>query len=379
MLLVAAPTPRRDPRVARRYSFDDATARLRRGDESVSSPALGAGVGDTRGAMEIFLLEKDAAPPHFTAPLRRTRETPTRRRLLPPGLEAGAEVGLGPGGEDDGVGLVDLGVREGEGEGAGRGSPYPRCCTGRIRGALELVLSLVPGHDAAKVSAHSVDAVLLDGAVVLDDDARRRHPAMASSAGEAEVSGRARMEIEPSSRGCQLAGLSTAGGRKSNRSLRPYPRDASGARDANAPGKGQNARSAHSFGRAHRSRAVSHRSGRSPRARTLRPWDRVWSPGRWVLSHSLDLMSAPVASLAAWPARAAAAAAKEGVEKGRERQRGINTGAGRRDRGSTQSIAQQSNIQREAGKTPADWTLGGGTGGAADATRRETHPGGTKK
>jgi hypothetical protein len=36
--------------------------------------------------------------------------------------------------------------------------------------------------------------------------------------------------------------------------------------------------------------------------RTLRPWDRVWSPGRWVLSHTLDLMSAPVASLAAWPA-----------------------------------------------------------------------------
>ena len=172
---------------------------------------------------------------------------------------------------------------------------------------------------------------------------------MASRKGGAEVSG-AREDgnvTEPVC--CQLAGLSTAGGRKSNRSLRPYPRDASGARDANAPGKGQNARSAHSFGRAHRSRAVSHRSGRSSRARTLRPWDRVWSPGRWVLSHSLDLMSAPVASLAAWPAPPPPPLRREEVEKGRERQRGINTGAGRRGRGSTSRSpnSQISNAKQE--------------------------------
>jgi hypothetical protein len=36
--------------------------------------------------------------------------------------------------------------------------------------ALELVLSLVPGHDAAKVGAHGVEAVVLDGAVILNDD-----------------------------------------------------------------------------------------------------------------------------------------------------------------------------------------------------------------
>ena len=36
--------------------------------------------------------------------------------------------------------------------------------------------------------------------------------------------------------------------------------------------------------------------------RTLRPWERVRSPARWVLSHSLDLTSLPFLSLAAWPA-----------------------------------------------------------------------------
>jgi hypothetical protein len=36
--------------------------------------------------------------------------------------------------------------------------------------ALELVLGLVPGHDAAEVGAHGVEAVVLDGAVILDDD-----------------------------------------------------------------------------------------------------------------------------------------------------------------------------------------------------------------
>ena len=41
---------------------------------------------------------------------------------------------------------------------------------GAVARALELVLSLVPGHDAAEVGAHGVEAVVLDGAVILDDD-----------------------------------------------------------------------------------------------------------------------------------------------------------------------------------------------------------------
>ena len=94
------------------------------------------------------------------------------------------------------------------------------------------------------------------------------------------MSGRARMGVNRAS--LLPTGRAIHGrGRKSNRSLRPYPRDASGARDANAPGKGQNARSAHSRSRASVARGFSS-FGRSSRARTLRPWDRVWSPGRWV-------------------------------------------------------------------------------------------------
>ena len=92
-------------------------------------------------------------------------------RLLPPGLEAGAEVGLGPGREHDDVRLVDVGVREGEGEGRGAADHLTLVVVlGAVARALELVLSLVPGHDAAKVGAHGVEAVVLDGAVILDDD-----------------------------------------------------------------------------------------------------------------------------------------------------------------------------------------------------------------
>ena len=92
-------------------------------------------------------------------------------RLLPPGLEAGAEVGLGPGGEHDDVRLVDVGVREGEGEGRGAADHLTLVVVlGAVARALELVLSLVPGHDAAKVGAHGVEAVVLDGAVILNDD-----------------------------------------------------------------------------------------------------------------------------------------------------------------------------------------------------------------
>lgn len=92
-------------------------------------------------------------------------------RLLPPGLEAGAEVGLGPGGEHDDVRLVDVGVREGEGEGRGAADHLTLVVVlGAVARALELVLSLVPGHDASEVGAHGVEAVVLDGAVILDDD-----------------------------------------------------------------------------------------------------------------------------------------------------------------------------------------------------------------
>ena len=98
-------------------------------------------------------------------------QTYLANRLLPPGLEAGAEVGLGPAGEHDDISLVDVGVREGEGQGRGAADHLTLVVVlGAVARALELVLSLVPGHDAAEVGAHGVEAVILDGAVILDDD-----------------------------------------------------------------------------------------------------------------------------------------------------------------------------------------------------------------
>lgn len=92
-------------------------------------------------------------------------------RLLPPGLEAGAEVSLGPAGEHDDISIVDVGVREGEGQGRGAADHLTLVVVlGAVARALELVLGFVPGHDAAEVGAHGVEAVVLDGAVILDDD-----------------------------------------------------------------------------------------------------------------------------------------------------------------------------------------------------------------
>ena len=92
-------------------------------------------------------------------------------RLLPPGLEAGAEVSLGPAGEHDDISLVDVGVREGEGQGRGAADHLTLVVVlGAVARALELVLGFVPGHDAAEVGAHGVEAVVLDAAVILDDD-----------------------------------------------------------------------------------------------------------------------------------------------------------------------------------------------------------------
>ena len=92
-------------------------------------------------------------------------------RLLPPGLEAGAEVSLGPAGEHDDISIVDVGVREGEGQGRGAADHLTLVVVlGAVARALELVLGFVPGHDAAEVGAHGVEAVVLDAAVILDDD-----------------------------------------------------------------------------------------------------------------------------------------------------------------------------------------------------------------
>merc|ERR1712100_529986 len=94
-------------------------------------------------------------------------------RLLPPGLEAGAEVGLGPGREHDDVRLVDVGVREGEGEGRGAADHLTLVVVlGAVARALELVLSLVPGHDAAKALGEGAVAreVGLEPLLGLDDD-----------------------------------------------------------------------------------------------------------------------------------------------------------------------------------------------------------------
>lgn len=64
--------------------------------------------------------------------------------LLPPGVEAGAEVGLGPGGEEHHVAGVNGGVGEGEGEGGGAADDLALVIVlGTVARALELVLSLM--------------------------------------------------------------------------------------------------------------------------------------------------------------------------------------------------------------------------------------------
>ena len=91
--------------------------------------------------------------------------------LLPPGGKAGAEVSLGPGGEGDDVGVADGEVSEGEGQRGGTADDLALVVVlGAVARALELVLSLVPGDNAAKVGAHSVEAEIGNGAVGLDDD-----------------------------------------------------------------------------------------------------------------------------------------------------------------------------------------------------------------
>jgi len=41
---------------------------------------------------------------------------------------------------------------------------------GAVARAHELVLGLIPGHDTSKVSAHSVDTIVLDSRVVILDN-----------------------------------------------------------------------------------------------------------------------------------------------------------------------------------------------------------------
>ena len=76
-------------------------------------------------------------------------------RLLPPGLEAGAEVGLGPGREHDDVRLVDVGVREGEGEGRGAADHLTLVVVlGAVARALELSFSRKPIGNTAQMSTN---------------------------------------------------------------------------------------------------------------------------------------------------------------------------------------------------------------------------------
>mmetsp|Transcript_28493 Transcript_28493/g.70224 ORF Transcript_28493/g.70224 Transcript_28493/m.70224 type:complete len:254 (+) Transcript_28493:229-990(+) len=123
-----------------------------------------------------------------------TRER-AAHHLLPPGGDAGAEVRLGPGGEDDGVVGVDLGVRQSQGQ---RRRPADHLALvvvlGPVARALELVLRLVPGHDAAEVGAHGVQAVVLDGAVVLHDDVRG---VTLEALGQGAVAGQVGLEPRP--------------------------------------------------------------------------------------------------------------------------------------------------------------------------------------
>lgn len=92
--------------------------------------------------------------------------------LLPPGLQARAEVRLGPGAEEHHV-IVDLRVRERERQRRRAAHLLARRIVLRaVARAHELVLGLVPRHDAPEVRADGVEAVLLDLARLGHDQVR---------------------------------------------------------------------------------------------------------------------------------------------------------------------------------------------------------------
>merc|ERR1712048_103928 len=97
----------------------------------------------------IFLTEREKVPSPRPGNLTAS---------LPPGLLAGPEVRLRPGGEDDRVAAVDLGVGQGQGQRGGPADLHAReVVLGTVARALELVLRGVPRHDAAQVRADRVD------------------------------------------------------------------------------------------------------------------------------------------------------------------------------------------------------------------------------
>mmetsp|Transcript_75762 Transcript_75762/g.181130 ORF Transcript_75762/g.181130 Transcript_75762/m.181130 type:complete len:206 (-) Transcript_75762:103-720(-) len=81
---------------------------------------------------------------------------------LPPGVQVGAEVLLGPWGEGQ-LAILGGGVRECQGE-RGRSSHHLAVLIvlRAVAGAAELVVTLAPGHDAAKVRAHRQKGEVLD-------------------------------------------------------------------------------------------------------------------------------------------------------------------------------------------------------------------------
>lgn len=93
--------------------------------------------------------------------------------LLPPGLQARAEVRLGPRAEEHHV-VGDLRVRERERQRRRAAHLLARRVVLRaVARAHELVLGLVPRHDAPEVRADGVEAVLLDLAAVGHDEVGR--------------------------------------------------------------------------------------------------------------------------------------------------------------------------------------------------------------
>lgn len=73
-------------------------------------PAAAAAAG-----CSLLIIKNSGSPPHTHATL-----------LLPPRGNVGAEVGLAPGGEEHGAGVVDVDVGQGQGEG-GRATHHLAC------------------------------------------------------------------------------------------------------------------------------------------------------------------------------------------------------------------------------------------------------------
>ena len=234
--------------------------------------------------------------------------------------------------------------------------------------ALELVLSLVPGHDAAEC----VHTALMPYDSMLPCSVTTMYvasPWFAKGAGGSVESVSGENETGDATRESFLLNLPTGTTRPARRwelvAIRavagkispiraPYPRPGGVRAARSRPGRARGRSSRRIRARDGRARGGASRrvaSGAGFRGRTLRPWDRVWSPGRWVLSRSsgLDVRAGGVLRRLAGTAAAAAVMMRRGRWGARSSQRDGRTTASddrRRRRGPTVKYPRPSSRHR---------------------------------